>query len=137
MAEKKNRVDTGALLAGMLGKTEETKTVKHEVPEPEEAPAAPETPTENIAPVQNSKVGRKAGEVKKQVSIYLPHELDRELSVQGALKEKEPDKSAIARTGIEIALSLSPQTYIELKQKAEATGKGIGDIVSEVLERGF
>lgn len=134
MAEKKNRVDTGALLAGMLGKTEETKTIKHEVTEPIEVPVAP---AENIAPVQNSKVGRKAGEVKKQVSIYLPHDLDRELSVQGALKEKEPDKSAIARTGIEIALALSPQTYIELKEKAEATGKGIGEIVNEVLERGF
>ncbi len=59
------------------------------------------------------------------------------MSVQGAMKEKEADKSAIARTGIEIALALSPQTYLELKEKSDATGKGIGDIVQEVLERGF
>lgn len=74
--------------------------------------------------------------MKKQVSIYLSPEMDKELSVQGAMKEKEADKSAIARTGIEIALALSVQTYLELKGKAEAAGKSIGDIVQEVLAKG-
>ncbi len=129
MAEKKNRVDTGALFTGLIGKTDETEAAAIAAPA-----AAAVTPI--TAPSQNSKVGRKAGEVKKQVSIYLPPDMDKELSVQGAMKEKETDKSAIARTGIEIALALSVQTYLQLKGKAEATGKSIGDIVQEVLEKG-
>lgn len=133
MAEKKSRVNTDALFNSMIGKKgeEAQQDDKQEVAAPVAAPAT------ITAPAQNSKAGRKAGEVKKQVSIYLPPDLDRELSVQGAMKEKEADKSAIARTGIEIALALSPQTYLELKEKSDATGKGIGDIVQEVLERGF
>lgn len=133
MAEKKNRVNTNALFTSIIGQPEEAeqKEVKPEVVTPAAAPAT------ITAAAQNSKAGRKAGEVKKQVSIYLPPDLDRELSVQGAMKEKETDKSAIARIGIEIALALSPQTYLELKEKSDATGKGIGDIVQEVLERGF
>lgn len=131
MAEKKNRVNTNALFTSIIGKSEEEQQgVKPEVAVPA---AAPDMVT---APAQNSKAGRKAGEVKKQVSIYLTPDLDRELSVQGATKEKETDKSAIARTGIEIALALSVQTYLELKVKSEATGKSIGDIVKEVLEKG-
>lgn len=133
MADKKSRVNTNALFTSIIGKPEEAEQqeVKPEVAAPLEAP------TTEKEPVQNSKVGRKTGEVKKQVSIYLPPDLDKELSIQGAMKEKETDKSSIARTGIEIALAISPQTYLELKEKSETTGKGIGDIVQEVLERGF
>lgn len=131
MAEKKNRVNTDELFTGLIGRKEE---VQESAATKTAAPAT--APALVVAPVQNSKVGRKAGEVKKQVSIYLSPEMDKELSVQGAMKEKEADKSAIARTGIEIALALSVQTYLELKGKAEATGKSIGDIVQEVLAKG-
>jgi hypothetical protein len=129
MAEKKNRVNTDELFTGLIGR-------KEEVQESAATKTAATAPALVVAPVQNSKVGRKAGEVKKQVSIYLSPEMDKELSVQGAMKEKEADKSAIARTGIEIALALSVQTYLELKGKAEAAGKSIGDIVQEVLAKG-
>lgn len=131
MAEKKNRVNTDELFTGLIGRKEE---VQESAATKTAAPAT--APALVAAPVQNSKVGRKAGEVKKQVSIYLSPEMDKELSVQGAMKEKEADKSAIARTGIEIALALSVQTYLELKGKAEAAGKSIGDIVQEVLAKG-
>ena len=129
MAEKKNRVNTDELFTGLIGR-------KEEVQESAATKTAATAPALVVAPVQNSKVGRKAGEVKKQVSIYLSPEMDKELSVQGAMKEKEADKSAIARTGIEIGLALSVQTYLELKGKAEAAGKSIGDIVQEVLAKG-
>jgi len=129
MAEKKNRVNTDELFTGLIGRKEEVQeSAALKTAAPVTAPVA--------APAQNSKVGRKAGEVKKQVSIYLSPDMDKELSVQGAMKEKETDKSAIARTGIEIALALSVQTYLELKGKAEAAGKSIGDIVQEVLAKG-
>lgn len=131
MAEKKNRVNTDELFTGLIGRKEE---VQESAATKTAAPAT--APALVVAPVQNSKVGRKAGEVKKQVSIYLSPEMDKELSVQGAMKEKEADKSAIARTGIEIALALSVQTYLELKGKAEAAGKSIGDIVQEVFAKG-
>lgn len=131
MAEKKNRVNTDELFTGLIGRKEE---VQESAATKTAAPAT--APALVVAPVQNSKVGRKAGEVKKQVSIYLSPDMDKELSVQGAMKEKETDKSAIARTGIEIALALSVQTYLELKGKAEAAGKSIGDIVQEVLAKG-
>jgi hypothetical protein len=133
MAEKKNRVNTDELFTGLIGRKEE---VQESAATKTAAPAPATAPALVVAPVQNSKVGRKAGEVKKQVSIYLSPEMDKELSVQGAMKEKEADKSAIARTGIEIALALSVQTYLELKGKAEAAGKSIGDIVQEVLAKG-
>lgn len=72
---------------------------------------------------------------KIQVSIYLTPEQDRELSVQGALKEKEADKSAIARAGIEMVLALGAEEYQKLKSTAEEQGKGIGEIVKEAVQR--
>ena len=121
MAEKKNRIDTDALFSTMIGKQEMEQQDK------------PKTSTA----MDILKPGRKRRQANKQVSIYLPPDLDRELSVQGAMKDKDTDKSAIARTGIEIALALSPETYLKLKDKASTTGKGVGEIVREVLEKSF
>lgn len=122
MAEKKSRVDTSALFAGMIGKTDQDQ----------------QTTAELIKPaVQRKNVEKKESKGKRQISIYIPHELDRELSVQGAMKDKEPDKSTIARIGIEIALALEPELYLDIKEKSEISGKSVGEIVKEAIKKGL
>lgn len=123
---KNNRLDTGSVFQTLLGKQD-----GNEAPE---APAQPVEPEKKeAAPV---KAGRKANKEKNiQVSIYLTPDQAKELRVQDALKEKETDKSAIARTGIEIALSLNKETYAAMKAAADKAGKTPGQIVQEALEQ--
>ena len=139
MATKKSKVDTSALFRGLVGRgeTEQTK-VENEPNEPlvceAKDPDKVSFPTE---PERESvKVGRKANKEKNiQVSIYLTPNQAKELRVQDALKEKETDKSAIARMGIDIALALSKETYAAMKAEAGRQGKTPGEVVQEALER--
>lgn len=70
-----------------------------------------------------------------QISIYVPPSLDKELSVQGALKEKESDKSAIARNGMEIVLGLSKDIYIRLKEEEKNKGISKSKIIEDALKK--
>lgn len=51
------------------------------------------------------------------------------------MKEKETDKSAIARTGLDIVLSLSNEQYLAMKNAAELKGVSVGEIVRNALEK--
>lgn len=132
MGTKKSKVDTSALFRGIVGHDES------EAPEVNsgEAEAAAKLPVAGEVKAAPVKVGRKANKEKNiQVSIYLTPDQAKELRVQDALKEKETDKSAIARTGIEIALSLNKETYAAMKVAADKVGKTPGQIVQKALEQ--
>lgn len=131
MSTKKSKVDTSALFRGIVGRDErETPEINFS----EEATV--KLPIEEEVKAVPMKVGRKANKEKKiQVSIYLTPAQAKELRIQDALKEKEADKSAIARTGIEIALALKKEIYAALKFAADKAGKTPGQIVQEALEQ--
>lgn len=119
----KTRIDPSAAFLNIIGNPQQNT-------EPQES-SGNEQQTQR--PVTTT-VGRKTDTERKiQVSIYLTTEQNRKLSIQGAMKEKEADKSAIARVGIDIALGLSVETYLALKDKAEKTNRDICEIVEEIL----
>lgn len=89
---------------------------------------------ENIIGKTNADI-EEDDEKKHQVSIYLTKKLDRELSIQGAIKEKEQDKSAIARAGLDIILSLSNEEYAKIKFIAKDKGVTPGQIVKEMVAK--
>lgn len=124
MANNKKRVNTDVLFQGLIGKGAEDRSRPVSSNEVKVESASP-----NVA-----KKSATGGEAKKQVSLYLPISLDRELGIQGALKEKELDKSSIARSGIEIVLALPPQLYLSLKDRAASLGKSLGELVKDILE---
>ena len=72
---------------------------------------------------------------KYQVSIYLTRAIDRELSIQGAIKEKEPDKSAIVRAALGIILSLSNEEYAKIKFAAKDRGVSPGQVIKELVTK--
>lgn len=128
MDNKNNgRVDVGQVFAGMIGLNRQ---------EPEaQAATNPVVQPKTQAEAVPAKSGRKASKEKKiQVSIYLTPDMAKELRLQDAEKEKESDKSAIARTGIEIALALSNEEYRTLKAVAEQRGTTAGQIVKDALQ---
>jgi len=132
MAEK-NRVDTGALFAGMIGKNEQEEKI------PEKELNVPlkikQEKTSDIEILEMpKKTGRKEDQTKKiQVSVYLTKAQDRELCLQGAIKEKETDKSALARVGIDIVLSLSNEEYAMVKKTASETNQTMGKVIKAAL----
>lgn len=135
MGNKKNRIDTSALFETMAVKTnflnEETKS--------EDAPKEEPVSQEVSAKASSEKPkGRKPLKEKNiQVSVYLRPEQAKELRIQNALKEKETDKSALARTGIDIALQMSSQCYNKLKQQAEERKLLPGELVEKALQEYF
>ena len=121
MASKKDRIDTAALFQNMIPQ----KAEEEQVTVLEAEPAKP-------APVAK---GRKPNKEKNiQVSIYLRPDQAKELRVQDALKEKETDKSAIARMGIDIVLQMSSEVYVEMKAKAAAEGIQPAELVADALQ---
>lgn len=124
MANNKKRVNTDVLFQGLIGKDAEDRS----------RPVSSNEVKVESASLNVAKKSATRGEAKKQVSLYLPISLDRELGIQGALKEKELDKSSIARSGIEIVLALPPQLYLLLKDRAASLGKSLGELVKDILE---
>ena len=124
MGNKKSRIDTNRLFENMavkanfLNQEEEKETT---APLSEEKKSAPEKP----------ELGK---EKNIQVSIYLRPGQAKELRIQNALREKETDKSALARTGIDIALQMSSQCYSKLKQQSIAQNILPGKLIEEALE---
>lgn len=135
---KNNRLDTGSVFQTLLGKQD-----GNEAPEAQEVvkqTAAPEAPAQPVEPEKKEaapvKAGRKANKEKNiQVSIYLTPDQAKTLRLQDAEKVKETDKSAIARTGLDIVLSLSNEQYLAMKNTAELKGVSAGEIVKEALEK--
>ena len=125
MAGTQNRVDTSSLFKGLIGKDEKQKQEKKT--DVEEGINKSETKREVSK-------GRKPNEERlSQVSIYLTEGEQKELRVQGALREKEKDQSAIARMGIDIVLALSSEEYNKLKEVAILKEKEVTDIVRAAL----
>lgn len=129
MVKKGNRLDTGSVFQTLLGKQDKDVTQEQMVTNKTELPLSQEK-------VVYVKSGRKAKKEKNiQVSIYLTQDQARTLRLQDAEKVKESDKSAIARTGLDIVLSLSNEQYIAMKHAAETKGVSVGEIVKEALEK--
>lgn len=130
----KNRVDTGALFAGMIGKNEHGESEQGSTPA-----VSPRSEKENKTPdpaivAAPAKTGRKPEERRMQVSIYLTDDQVTGLQQQSGYKQKERDKSALARTGIDIVLALSNEEYATLKGAAESKGQPVGEIVRAALD---
>ena len=84
---------------------------------------------------EKSTRGRKAEPEKKiQVSIYLTESQARNLRLQSAEKVKENDKSAIARMGIDIALDLTDDDYLYIKNESKKQNIKPSDIINKALE---
>ena len=124
MAGKKDRIDTAALFQNMVPqKTEEEQVT---------APVEDQKKVEAAEPVTRGRKPKKEKNV--QVSIYLQPDQAKELRVQDAMKEKENDKSAIARMGIDIVLQMSSEVYGQMKAKAAAEGILPGKLVEDALK---
>lgn len=149
MVKKKPRLDTDTLFTDLLGSSQEAEASYQSVDaEREGETSAPQQQARMSAPVappitaQEKSRPKKAGrpsvaEERVQVSLYLTKAQNRELNVQGALKEKESDKSAIARTGIAIALSLTEESYNILKASAQAAETSMGEFAAEIIKQHF
>lgn len=84
---------------------------------------------------EKSTRGRKAEPEKKiQVSIYLTEPQAKSLRLQSAEKVKENDKSAIARMGVDIALGLTDDDYLYIKNEAKKQNIKPSDIINKALE---
>lgn len=73
-------------------------------------------------------------EEKERVTVYLTKAQMKELRLQDAAKVKEADRSALIRAGLDIVLSISDETYVSLKQKAEVEGVSLGEIVKRIVD---
>ena len=128
---KKERINTDSLFQSMIpqhNKEEKTNVKNNEIIKVEQI-------KEQVVPVNK---GRKPLKEKNvQVSIYLKPEQAKELRLQDATKEKESDKSAIARTGIDIVLKMSNEIYRELKTQSELKNITPGELVESILKEHF
>ena len=133
MGSKKSRIDTNRLFQNMTVKTNFLNEVeKNEEVKPELLSQKKETIlTEN--PVNHKSLREK----NIQVSIYLRPDQAKELRIQNALKEKEGDKSALSRTGIDIVLQMSSQCYNTLKQQSKIQNRLPGQLIEDALKEYF
>lgn len=131
MANIQKRVDTSSLFKGLIGQDEKLEQQKIEQQKFGEL----ERELNGVSEKKEVTKGRKPNEEKlSQVSIYLTEREQKELRVQGALKEKEKDQSAIARMGIDIVLALSPEEYNDLKNEAASKNMEVSDIVKIAIK---
>lgn len=122
---KGNRIDTNALFQNMVPQQPEETVQSVVVTNEEKEP-------ENEMPVARGRKPQKEKNV--QVSIYLKPDQAKELRLQDAMKEKESDKSAIARTGIDIVLKMSSDTYSKMKVVAADKDITPGELVEDALK---
>lgn len=119
------RINTDSVFESLLG-TSRKEIVHQEMPEEKK---------EYIE--KESKVGRKAkSEQEKtiQMSVYPTKQQAKQLKMQAAEGEKEIDKSALARTGFDIVLTLSNEEYNEMKQCALEKRISVGKVVQQALQ---
>ena len=79
------------------------------------------------------RIGRPPEEPRRQVSVYLPDRQIRQLRIAAAEAEKERDQTSLVRSGLEIVLSLSAETYHRLKAAAQQQNTTIGELVEQAL----
>lgn len=94
------------------------------------------TQTDSLSASQKTVMNKQEPEAKERVTVYLTKVQMKELRLQDAAKVKEADRSALIRAGLDIVLSISDEAYVSLKQKAEAEGVSLGEIVKGMLENG-
>ena len=122
----KSRINTEELLHNMLNKQE-----------PEDQEKDTEVPTEEAAISKKEPAARGRKPLKKkntQISAYITEDQEKELRLQDAMREKENDKSAIVRAGLDIVLGMSSETYSAMKAEATAKGKHLGELVEEAVK---
>lgn len=147
---KKEDVDVASLFSGMIPLKDREK--KKEIATIEESFAEEISDEEQVVTKQIkekrkkediakkgeepiARPGRKADLVKNtQVSIFLTPEMHKELRIQDALREKETNRSAIARVGIDMVLSLSKDNYIFLKTLAQEKNITQGEMNQQIVE---
>ena len=125
----RNKVDTEQLMRTMIHAPSPVQTEQAGIPDD----IAHGKKEENA---ESEKVtrGRKPNAVKNiQISVYLRPDQAKELRIQDAMREKENDKSALARMGIDIALQMSSDVYREMKTRANAAGIRPGELIEAAL----
>lgn len=90
--------------------------------------------TTSLSASQKTVMNKQEPEAKERVTVYLTKAQMKELRLQDAAKVKEADRSALIRAGLDIVLSISDETYVSLKQKAEVEGVSLGEIVKRIVE---
>ena len=124
----KSRINTEELLHNMLNKQE---------PEDQEKDAEVPAEAEEVAVSKKEPAARGRKPLKKkntQISAYITEDQEKELRLQDAMREKENDKSAIVRAGLDIVLGMSSETYSAMKAEAAANGKQLGELVEEAVK---
>lgn len=135
MGNKKNRIDTSALFESMTVKTNFLNEEVNPKPLKNTELLCNDTPAETF--IEKNRGRKPLKEKNIQVSIYLRPNQAKELRIQNALKEKESDKSALARVGIDIALQMSGPCYNNLKQQAKERNLLPGQLVEAALREYF
>lgn len=85
--------------------------------------------------IEKTAMKKQEPEAKERVTVYLTKAQMKELRLQDAAKVKEADRSALIRAGLDIVLSICDETYLRLKQQAEAEDVSLGEIVKRIVER--
>ena len=119
----KNRLDTEEMFQTLITKPEQ----ENETEDQSEVKAKSEK--------THAAKGRKPLKKKNtQISAYITEDQEKDLRIQDAMREKENDKSAIVRAGLDIVLGMSSETYSAMKAEAAAKGKQLGELVEEAVK---
>ena len=138
MASPKKRVDTAGLFKNIIGVEEPESQASDNGVRTEQGSNGDGSEPAIIEKREPAKTGRKTDKEKKQqVSVYLTEEQIVMLDDQTGIKKKDRDKSALARIGIDIVLSLSNEEYDSIKAAAEMQGKSFADVFIEAARKGM
>lgn len=139
-----NRVDTENMFKNMISPYNSSDSASQETVMDKLEPKASEAIIEKTAmkkQASSDSASRKTAmdkqepEAKERVTVYLTKAQMKELRLQDAAKVKEADRSALIRAGLDIVLSICDETYLRLKQQAEAEDVSLGEIVKRIVER--
>lgn len=130
VSKMSKRVNTDDMFKNMISPYNGTDEaiVKEEVKENQSSS------TSSSSVSQKPVLDKQETEEKERVTVYLTKAQMKELRLQDAAKVKEADRSALIRAGLDIVLSISDETYVSLKQKAEVEGVSLGEIVKRIVE---
>lgn len=124
-----NRVDTENMFKNMISPYNSSDSASQETAMDKLEPKASE------AFIEKTAMKKQEPEAKERVTVYLTKAQMKELRLQDAAKVKEADRSALIRAGLDIVLSIYDETYLRLKQQAEAEDVSLGEIVKRIVER--
>lgn len=124
-----NRVDTENMFKNMISPYNSSDSASQETVMDKLEPKASD------AFIEKTAMKKQEPEAKERVTVYLTKAQMKELRLQDAAKVKEADRSALIRAGLDIVLSICDETYLRLKQQAEAEDVSLGEIVKRIVER--